>query len=302
MKQYLKSILFIKISVFVLVTWISDLNDDIMKFNKSLDKIYKFHRKIDTRNDRLLANYKKNKDSIITGLKEEILNNEVHESKDLTYKEKEKTGQKKLSCKYTSRNGGVDVKAMRNKYCTFETKKYSNMEKKIFKELDYVNFLQNNRTISDKTYKKIIHKKYGLKLAIPVLLFLFFLIVFIVDFSLGFSKTNVSWERSFLGLWPHLKELTSGEDGWLMTVLKWLEKNTSGFWRHYGMGEQFTACNLCKTVSGSIKISETCILGQLFGYIFYFVPFIILGVTFISWIIYYHKKVKKYQNIKLRKR
>ncbi|SBT01704.1 Plasmodium exported protein (Pm-fam-a like), unknown function [Plasmodium malariae] len=269
-------------------------------FNKPLDNIYKFYGKIDTRNYRLLANYKKNKDSIITGLKEEILNNGVHESKDLTYKEKEKTGQKKLSCKYSSRNGGVDVKAMGNKYCTFETKKYSNMEKKIFKELDYVNFLQNNRTISDKTYKKIIHKKYGLKLAIPVLLFLFFLIVSIVDFSLGFSTTNVSWERSFLGLWPHLKELTNNADGWLSKLLDWLKKNTSGLWKHYVVGTQNNVCDLCKAASDSLDIK--CILGQLFGYILYFVPLIILGVTFISWIIYYHKKVKKYQKIKLRKR
>ncbi|KAI4841412.1 fam-l protein [Plasmodium brasilianum] len=300
MKQYLKSILFIKISVFVLVTWISHLNDDNVMFNKPLDNIYKFYGKIYTRNYRLLANYKKNKDSIITGLKEEILNNGVHESKDLTYKEKEKTGQKKLSCKYLSRNGGVDVKAMGNKYCTFETKKYSNMEKKIFKELDYVNFLQNNRTISDKTYKKIIHKKYGLKLAIPVLLFLFFLIVSIVDFSLGFSTTNVTWDGSFLGLWPHLKELTNNEDGWLSTALKWLKGNTSGLWKHYVVGTQNNVCDLCKNAADNLDIK--CILGQLLGYILYFVPFIILGVTFISWIIYYHKKVKKYQKIKLRKR
>ncbi|SBS93138.1 Plasmodium exported protein (Pm-fam-a like), unknown function [Plasmodium malariae] len=270
-------------------------------FNEPLDKIYKFHRKIDTRNYRLLENYKKNKDSIITGLNEDVPYNKLNKKKDISNNAKWETGKKELSSRCFSRNMGVDKKVMKNKSCIFETKKYSNMEKKIFKELDYQNFLKKNRTITDKTYKKIISKKYGLRLAIPVLLFLSLFIVFIVDFSLGF-KTKVSWEGSFLGLWSHLKELTNDESGWLFKVLTWLKKKSPGLWQHYGATEQTssTVCGLCKAATDNLDVK--CILGQLFGYIIYFIPFIILGVSFISWIIYYHKKVKKYQKIKLRKR
>ncbi|SBT85484.1 fam-l protein [Plasmodium malariae] len=305
MEQNFKTFLFVKISVLVLLIWICLLNSDMMIFNNPVDVNCMFHIKIDRRNYRLLTKYIHDKNSIITGLKEDVPYNKLNKKKDISNNEKWETGKKELSSRCFSRNMGVDKKAMKNKSCIFKTKKYSHMEKKIFKELDYQNFLKKNRTITDKTYKKIIIKKYGLRLGIPVLLFLFFLIVFIVDFSLGFSKTNVSWERSFLGLWPHLKELTNDENGWLSTALKWLKEKSPGLWQHYGATEQTssTLCQLCSSVKGNgVKISEQCILGQLFGYIFYFVPFIILGVTFISWIIYYHKKVKKYEKIKFRKR
>ncbi|KAI4839221.1 hypothetical protein MKS88_001765 [Plasmodium brasilianum] len=302
MEQNFKTFLFVKISVFVLLIWICLLNNDMMIFNNPVDVNCMFHIKIDRRNYRLLTKYIHDKNSIITGLKEDVPYNKLNKKKDISNNENWETGKKELSSRCFSRNMGVDKKAMKNKSCIFKTKKYSHMEKKIFKELDYQNFLKKNRTITDKTYKKIISKKYGLRLAIPVLLFLFFLIVFIVDFLLGFSTSKVSWEGSFLGLWPYLKELTNDKYGWLSKVLDWLKKNTSGLWHHYGMGEQSTACDLCSVGSNGVNISEQCILGQLFGYIFYFVPFIILGVTFISWIIYYHKKVKKYQKIKLKKR
>ncbi|SBS99558.1 Plasmodium exported protein (Pm-fam-a like), unknown function [Plasmodium malariae] len=270
-------------------------------FNNPMDVNCMFHRKIDKRNYRLLTKYKHDKNSIITGLNEDVPYNKLNKKKDISNNENWEAGKKELSSRCFSKNMGVDKKAMKNKSCIFKTKKYSHMEKKIFKELDYQNFLKKNRTITDKTYKKIISKKYGLRLAIPVLLFLSLFIVFIVDFSLGFNN-KVAWEGSFLGLGSHLKELTNDTDGWLSKVLEWLRDNTSGFWRHYGMGEQSTACELCNAVKEGVKISEKCILGQLLGYILYFVPFIILGVTFISWVIYYHKKVKKYEKIKLRKR
>ncbi|SBT85958.1 fam-l protein [Plasmodium malariae] len=304
MEQNLKSIIFFKICVFVLLTWICHHNSDMIMFNNPMDVNCMFHRKIDKRNYRLLTKYKHDKNSIITGLNEDVPYNKLNKKKDISNNEKWETGKKELSSRCFSRNMGVDKKDMKNKSCIFETKKYSHMEKKIFKELDYQNFLKKNRTITNKTYKKIISKKYGLRLAIPVLLFLSLFTVFIVDFSLGFN-TKVSWEGSFLGLGSHLKELTNDKDGWLSKVLEWLRDNTSGFWQHYGTTKDTssTLCKLCEEATGtSVKISKQCILGQLFGYIFYFVPFIILGVTFISWIIYYHRKVKKYKKIKLRKR
>ncbi|SBS99103.1 Plasmodium exported protein (Pm-fam-a like), unknown function, partial [Plasmodium malariae] len=265
-----------------------------------LDENYKFHRKIYSRNYRLLSKYKQNKDSIITGLKKDISNNEVDEGKDICNNENERTGKKELSNKCSTRNIDIDKKFIKNKYCMFETKKYSNMEKKIFKELDYENFLKNNKTISDKTYKKIITKRYSLRLAIPVLLFLLLLILFVVDFSLGFSTNEVSWKGGLFGFSDFISNIDT-EKGFLSTVIKWLRDNTPGFWQHYRKTAGTSViCNLCNAAEK--KLDLKCILGQLFGYIIYFVPFIIFGVTFISWIIYYHNKVKKYNKLKSKKR
>ncbi|SBT00161.1 Plasmodium exported protein (Pm-fam-a like), unknown function [Plasmodium malariae] len=303
MEQNIKSIDFIKIFVFVLLSWICHYNSDMITFNKQLDEKYKFGRKIDTRNYRLLAKHNHDNNSIITGLKEEVTNNNLPEKRVISYNKIIRTGKDELSNRCSSSSAVADKKAVKNKSRIFETKKYSHLEKKIFKELDYENFLKNNRSISDKTYKNIIIKKYGLRLALPVLLFLILFIVFIINFSLGFSTTKVSWDSGLFGLSDYIKNFEVGES-WLSEVLKWLKKNTSGLWLHYGTTEKTasTLCELCGKVTGGVNLSEKCILGQLFGYIFYFVPFIILGVTFISWIIYYHKKVKKYQKIKLRKK
>ncbi|SBT85884.1 fam-l protein [Plasmodium malariae] len=304
MEQNLKSIIFFKICAFVLLTWICHHNSDMITSNKPLKEKCKFHKKINTRNYRLLAKHKHDNDSLITGLKENVPNNKVPKRKDISHNENIRTGKKELLNTCSSSSTVADKKAIKNKSRIFETKKYSHLEKKIFKELDYENFLKNNRSISDKTYKNIIIKKYGLRLALPVLLFLILFIVFIINFSLGFSTTKVSWDSGLFGLSDYIKNFEVG-NSWLSEVLKWLKNNTSGLWLHYGTTKDTssTLCNLCKEATGEgVKLSEKCILGQLFGYIFYFVPFIILGVTFISWIIYYHKKVKKYQKIKLRKR
>ncbi|SCP02983.1 fam-l protein [Plasmodium malariae] len=299
MEQNLKSIIFFKICVFVLLTWICYHNSDMITSNKPLKEKCKFHKKINTRNYRLLAKHKHDNDSLITGLKENVPNNKVPKRKDISHNENIRTEKKELLNRCSSSSTVVDKKAIKNKSRIFETKKYSHLEKKIFKELDYENFLKNNRSISDKTYKNIIIKKYGLRLALPVLLFLILFIVFIINFSLGFSTAKVSWDSGLFGLSDYIKNFEVGED-LLSKVLNWLKEKSPWLWKHYVVGTRTDVCDLCNVATNNLDVK--CILGQLFGYIFYFVPFIILGVTFISWIIYYHKKVKKYQKIKLRKR
>lgn len=51
------------------------------------------------------------------------------------------------------------------------------MEKEIFKELDYIDFLKEKRTVSNKTYKKITLEKYGLSIILLLLLFFLLLII-----------------------------------------------------------------------------------------------------------------------------
>ncbi|SBT85804.1 fam-l protein [Plasmodium malariae] len=186
MEQNIKSVLFIKIFVFLISSWIFHLGNNIIIFNKFLDKKYKFYRKTDIGNYRLLAKYKKNRDSIITGIKDELSSNEFHKRKNISYNENERTQKKELSSRCSSRNARGNKKAMKNKTCIFETKKYSYLEKKIFKELDYEDFLKNNRIITDKIYKKIIRRKYGLKLSLPIILILLLSVALISDYFCGY--------------------------------------------------------------------------------------------------------------------
>lgn len=180
--------------------------------------------------------------------------------------------------------------ANKNKSCIFETKKYSRFESKIFKELDYLDFLKNNRTISDKTYKKVICKKYGLRFALPILLILFFIAVLMIDLTMGLIFSNKGGLWYHIGLWDHIKSLSEIVKEFNSHLPSWLTKCASWISDNHGNGGSSGKCN------------EVCTLNNLFGIVVYFLPFIILGITLILRVVYYHKKVKKYEKIKFRKR
>ncbi|SBS97584.1 Plasmodium exported protein (Pm-fam-a like), unknown function [Plasmodium malariae] len=154
---------------------------------KSLDESCNHGKTIYTRTYRLLVKYKQERDSSTLGLKEKIRINGNHEKEDISNNENDDSRKKKQLNIFPSKIESGHKVAMRNKSRTFETKKYSHLEKKIFKELDYTDFLKNNNTISDKIYKKIVCKKYGLRVVLPLLIFLFLLIIFIVDVSFGLA-------------------------------------------------------------------------------------------------------------------
>ncbi|SBT01090.1 Plasmodium exported protein (Pm-fam-a like), unknown function, partial [Plasmodium malariae] len=232
--------------------------------------------KLCRRINRYLEKCKQNKDLHIVGLKEEIPNNRVYETKkDISNNVKLSTGKKEQPTGRSLENSKVNKSFVKNKSCMFETKKYSHLEKKIFKELDFVDFLRSNKNISDKTYKKIMRKKLSLRLGSPLLLFLLLLTTLIVDISLRLSSDgNGFWNLSGLG-----KTLKEYEEV-LRPYLGWLSKPllTSG---------------------DSTSIS---VLGPLFSVILFVIPFLLLGVTLISYILYYHRKAKKYEKIKFSKK
>ncbi|SBS93933.1 Plasmodium exported protein (Pm-fam-a like), unknown function, partial [Plasmodium malariae] len=265
------------------------------KLKKSLDESCNHGKTIYTRTYRLLVKYKQEKDSSTLGLKEQIRINGNHEKEDISNNENYDSRKKKqLSILPSKIESGHKV-AMRNKSCTFETKKYSNLEKKIFKELDYTDFLKNNNTISDKIYKKIVCKKYGLRVVLPLLIFLFLLIIFIVDVSFGFAgKHSLLYE---LGLnKDYLKSLTA-KTPWssILVVL-----NKMGLFLKHSITET-AGTDICGWCEKTTEVTDYCVLGHFFRILVHFVPFIVLSITIISGIIYYHKKVKKYEKIKFRK-
>ncbi|KAI4840205.1 fam-l protein [Plasmodium brasilianum] len=218
------------------------------------------------------------------------------ERKDISNNEKVDSGKKKKLSGFPLKVAGGHKSDMKNKSCLFDTNKYSHMEKKIFKELDYIVFLKNNKTVSNKVYKKIICKKYELHIFLPVLIFFFLLILFIVEVSFGFAgKHSLLYQLSLNK--DNLKSLTEN-DSWSPIVEA--VKTLGAFLEHSiskKLGED--VCSWCENAS---DITNYCKLGHFFRILIYYLPFIILCITLISRIIYYHKKVKKYEKIKFRKR
>ncbi|SBS99045.1 Plasmodium exported protein (Pm-fam-a like), unknown function [Plasmodium malariae] len=262
----------------------------------SLDKSFKHHRNSYARSYQLLKNYNHNKNSRLLFLKEEVSINGIQGKKDIFNEENYSSVKKKQSNGDLSKITRNHKPIMKNRSSIFETKKYSHLEKKIFKEINYTDFLKNNRTISNKVYKKTICKKYGLRIFLPVLIFMFLLIIFIIEVSLGFSgKHSLMYQ---LGLDKNYLQSLSSDSTW-SSIVEVLEK-LGGFLKHTTSETASVAkCVWCETGK---EVTKYCILGHFFSILIYFVPFIILSITVISGIIYYHKKVKKYEKIKFRKR
>ncbi|KAI4839226.1 hypothetical protein MKS88_001770 [Plasmodium brasilianum] len=295
MEQNIKTLLFIRITTFILLCWTYPFYTYVSTLKKSLEEGDNYYRKLHSSNYHLLKKYKHNKNSRFLCLKNEIQINGVPEKKDIFHNENDDSEKKKRSKKYASNIAG-HKSGMKNKSCIFKTKKYSHLEKKIFKELDYTNFLQNNRTISNKVYTKIICKKYGLRIVLPLLICLFLLIIFIVEVSLTYSNSGSLLHHIGLNK-EYLETLAKNNGPWspIVGVLKIL-----GEFLQYSTSSSGTlSCGWCQVAS---EVSDMCILGNFFRILIFFVPFVLLSITLISGIFYYHKKVKKYEKIKFEKR
>ncbi|SBT86111.1 fam-l protein [Plasmodium malariae] len=277
MEEKIKSLSFNKIVTFILLSWISHFVIYMSKYNKSLYKCYNSSRILYITNCRLLAKYKEDKNPNIVCLKEELPNG-VNNKKDIYINESLDARKKKQSNCSSSSNTRDHKAVMKNKSCIFETNKYSYLEKKIFKELDYVHFLKNNKTISDKLYKKIIGKRRSLKISFPLILFLLLFIAFIVECFSGYGASNGIYILLFTCIGqPNIKTF---RESWFGKLLEDIFKTVVD---NNGTGRIIFLRNIC------------------FG-VLYMLLFIILGTVFISVVIYYHKKVNKYNKIKFRKR
>ncbi|SBT86104.1 fam-l protein [Plasmodium malariae] len=285
MEKKIKSQLFIKIPKFTLLSWICYIYIYMSIFSKYFDENYIYSRKIHGTTYRILSKYKKDKYSDVLDLKEEMTNNGMTKKKDISNHIEGYSGKRKHSNGSPSEFKGNCKSYMKKNKCMFETKNYSHFEKKIFKEMDYMDFLINNKTISNKSYRKIIRKKCVLLFVLPLLMFFLLSALPIVDLSWGSVDGKKGlWDA--IGFSDILKEW-GGSSGWLNAVYTSL-KEATWFWT--GIGET------------SNSITELHVLLKLFRILIYGLPFLILGITLISRVVYYHKKVKKYERIKFRQR
>ncbi|SBS96469.1 Plasmodium exported protein (Pm-fam-a like), unknown function, partial [Plasmodium malariae] len=243
-------------------------------FNKYLNENYNPYEKKDIKTYRLLGKCKQDHISSIVGLKSVIPNNELKDKKNISNSQKEDK-YKYVQLDESSMNSmGHQKQAKKNKSYIFETKDYSYLEKKIFKELDFFDFLKNNRTISDNLYKKVVLKKRQLRIFTPAILLILLSISLILDFCCGYGLRR--------GLFKLLK--FSLGDGPLGKLYTFLEKYFVSFFKiDIGGGK-------------SLRITP------FFDFLIYFSSFVILGITLILGVLYYHKKVKKYEKIKYKKK
>ncbi|SCN11981.1 fam-l protein [Plasmodium malariae] len=265
----MKILPFINIFTYIFFSSIYNFYIDKSTFYKCGNVKIVVDGKLCTRINRYLAKCKQNKDLHVVGLKEEIPNNRIYEKKkDISNNEKEPTGRKEQPAGCSLKNSKVNRSFVKSKSCMFETKKYSHLEKKIFKELDFVDFLRRNKNISDKTYKKTMRKKFSLRLGSPLLLFLLLSTLLIVDTSLCYQSGG----HGFLEL-SGLKTILSSWEETLKEYFSWLLTGTS-----------------------------QSVLEPLFRIVLFVIPLLILGFTLTSYVFYYHKKAKKYEKIKFSKK
>ncbi|SBT85936.1 fam-l protein [Plasmodium malariae] len=288
-------LLFTIISAFILLSWICLFNIDLSDYYKTSERNYKNNRKLD-KNYRLLAISKEDKCSVFVRLNEKVPNYAVSENKDVYYNEKEPKRKMKHINGKPFMNAGGNQQNMRNKKCIFETKKYSRMEKKIFKELDYMDFLKNNRTICNKIYVKTICKKYRLRFVLPLLLMTVLLILYILDLFVRCGIRGVLFKvLNLCGITNWYNDLSvllkNSPVSWLFRTMDKVPKALEKITRKKG-GE------ILKTE----KIAGYVYVDSFFNYLLYVIPLLILGVIIILGLFYYHKKVKKYQKIKFKKR
>ncbi|KAI4837508.1 hypothetical protein MKS88_003985 [Plasmodium brasilianum] len=151
-------------------------------------------------------------------------------------------------------------------------------------------------------------KKCGLRVALPILLFFVLVISFILDNFCGCGLTHGLLkvivltspavgiaqlrEYSYLkGIGNLSNIINEGKASpALLTLHIWLMKSPL---------KRFTQTLIVNP--STKKLSNYCASGFL-GFLIYFVPIFILSIILISGLVYYHKKVKKYEKIKFRKR
>ncbi|KAI4839832.1 hypothetical protein MKS88_001735 [Plasmodium brasilianum] len=277
MKQNIKIFISTKIVTFILLSWICYFYFDMITFNKYLYENYTYYKKKDIRNYRLLGIRRKNHVSAIVGLKYMIPNNELEDKKNICNNEKGGESKYELQDEGTSSNVQYNKRAKKNKTYIFETKKYFHIEKQIFKELDFFNFLKNNRTISNKLYENMVLKKYQLRILTPIILLILLSISLILDycFNCGLAR----------GLYKLLSfSLGKGAMGKFHTSLK---SYIDSLFNYTPQGD---------------GASNILYITPFFRFLIYFTSFVIFGIIIISGILYYHKKVKKYEKIIYRKR
>ncbi|KAI4840320.1 hypothetical protein MKS88_001038 [Plasmodium brasilianum] len=211
MERKIKSTMFIKISVLIILNLIYHFNMDERVFNISGDESYELDRRLDTKNYRILAKCIQNRDSYTLGLKKYMPKNTEYEKKDISKNEKlDEKKNKQLNRSLLNKAQYYTEVTDYNKGM-FDGKHF-HFEKKWIKKKDYDNFLERNRRICDISLNKIKFRKYRIGVAL-FLLFFFLGIGLSVLPGLPFMETVGEWMKGNILLksfYSALDELKNG--------------------------------------------------------------------------------------------
>ncbi|KAI4841364.1 hypothetical protein MKS88_000605 [Plasmodium brasilianum] len=215
MKQKIKFIIFIKIFLFLLLTWICNFNNDMWACSKFLDGNCKVGENLNTSNYRSLAKSKKDKYSNNVSLKENFLKNGVNKQKNISNNEKEDKEKNKQSNRGLLNKAQYYTEVIDYNNAMFDGKHF-HFEKKWIKKKDYDHFLKRNRRICDISLNKIRFRKYGTGVA-----------MFFIFILLGIGIPILSSLPSLKDIWEKIKKIDilsslKAVDGWGDDVLTYL--------------------------------------------------------------------------------
>ncbi|KAI4841346.1 hypothetical protein MKS88_000587 [Plasmodium brasilianum] len=188
MEEKIMLILLINIVAFILLTWICYFNTDVRTSNKSLNENYAFDRKSDTRNYRLLAKYKQDRNSNNLELKDNISNNGEYKSINLSNNRKWDKRKKEQFNRSLLNKSQYYTEVIDYDNGMFDGKHF-HFEKKWIKKKDYDHFFEKKRRIGNIALNKIKFKNYGFGVAI---FFIFFLLGIGLPILRGFHLSSLS--------------------------------------------------------------------------------------------------------------
>ncbi|SCN11978.1 fam-m protein [Plasmodium malariae] len=211
MEEKIMLILFIKIVAFILLTWICYFNIDIKMSNKFLNENCGFDRKSDTRNYRLLAKYKQDRNSSNLVLKDITTNNGECKSINLSNNRKWDKRKKEQFNRSLLNKSQYYTEIIDYDNGMFDGKHF-HFQKKWIRKKDYDHFFEKKRRIGNIALNKIKFKNYRFGVAI---LFIFFLLGIGLPILRGFHLSSLSTPAQ-------------GNGGDIDTVILGFLKNTLG--------------------------------------------------------------------------
>ncbi|SBT85920.1 fam-l protein [Plasmodium malariae] len=158
-------------------------------FNISLDKYCEIKKILKIRNYRLLGKYTHNMDLNFICTKEEIPNIGLNIRNDICNNEESVKTQMKQSNGSSPGNTRGHKKHMKNKLVRLKQKNILIWRKRYSRNLIIRIFLKTTEQLV-KLYKKVIIKKYRLRFALPLVLFLLFSLGLILDFTCNCGLTR----------------------------------------------------------------------------------------------------------------
>ncbi|SBT85925.1 fam-m protein [Plasmodium malariae] len=191
MERNIVYLLLFKIAGFLFfLSWICYFSNEVCTFNRSLSNNYNIVNKLGTRNYRLLAKYKQDRDFYCVELKEHINNNWNQQKKYISNNEK---GIKRKNKKYNrnSLNKAQYYTEVIDYNNGMFDEKHFHFEKKWIKKKDD-NFLEKRRRICDIALKKIKYKNYGYIVAMYLI---FSLLVVGIDVLPRLKSLDTAWKK-----------------------------------------------------------------------------------------------------------